>query len=277
MDSGLRTMDNSLQRERRAPNRGLYPEVGSARPLIIIPTYNERDNISEILPQILHYPQFQVLVVDDNSSDGTADSVRAAMLDFPDRIHLIEREGKLGLGTAYIAGFHWALAREYTHIFEMDADFSHHPAALPRMLHASRQADLVIGSRYVPGGRTVNWSPVRKVISRGGSLYARTILGLPIRDLTGGFKCFRRHVLESIDLDSVESTGYAFQIELTYRAALAGATIVEIPITFSERLHGTSKMSSTIFFEAMYRVLQLRLEAGSGWATGADTLGVPVD
>jgi dolichol-phosphate mannosyltransferase len=143
----------------------------------------------------------------------------------------------------------------------MDADFSHHPAVLPRMLQASRHADLVIGSRYVPGGRTVNWSPIRKIISRGGSLYARTILGLPIRDLTGGFKCFRRNVLESINLDAIESTGYAFQIELTYRAYELGFSIAEIPIVFAERLHGTSKMSSAIFGEAMLRVLQLRLDS----------------
>ncbi len=270
-------MANRLQHYRRVPNRRLSPGVSASRPLVVIPTYNEHDNIREMLPQIMSYRQFHVLVVDDNSSDGTARAVREAMRVWPGRIHLLEREGKLGLGTAYIAGFRWALRRDYTHIFEMDADFSHHPAALPRMLQASRQADLVIGSRYVPGGRTVNWSPVRKLISRGGSLYARTILGLPVRDLTGGFKCFRRHVLESIDLDTIESTGYAFQIELTYRAAMSRFRIVEIPITFAERLHGTSKMSSTIFFEAMYRVAQLRWETGHNWTPRDDTVGVPAD
>jgi dolichol-phosphate mannosyltransferase len=156
----------------------------------------------------------------------------------------------------------------------MDADFSHHPAVLPRMLQASRHADLVIGSRYVAGGRTVNWSPIRKIISRGGSLYARTILGLPIRDLTGGFKCFRRTVLESIDLEAIESTGYAFQIELTYRASRMGFSIAEIPIVFAERLHGTSKMSSTIFAEAMLRVVQLRLD---GTRAARRPMALPVE
>jgi len=270
-------MPNHLRHYRRIPNRRMAPEISPARPLVVMPTYNEADNIREMLPQIMSYRQFEVLVVDDNSEDGTRETVRAAMRAYPGRIHIIEREGKLGLGTAYIAGFRWALRRNYTHIFEMDADFSHHPATLPRMLQASRHADLVLGSRYVPGGRTVNWSPIRKVISRGGSLYARTILGLPIRDLTGGFKCFRRHVLESIDLESIDSTGYAFQIELTYRAALSGFRLVEIPITFAERLHGSSKMSSTIFFEAMYRVLQLRLEGRPVSAPRDTSLGVPAD
>lgn len=259
-------MANHTRHYRRVPNRRLSHRATAAQPLVVMPTYNESANIREMLPQIMHYRQFQVLVVDDSSTDGTADAVRDAMRNWPDRIHLIEREAKLGLGTAYIAGFRWALARDYTHVFEMDADFSHHPATLPRMLQASKHADLVIGSRYVPGGRTVNWSPVRKLISRGGSTYARAILGLPVRDLTGGFKCFRRQVLESMDLDRIESTGYAFQIELTYRAALADFNIAEIPITFAERLHGTSKMSSTIVVEAMYRVLQLRWEAGTRWA-----------
>lgn len=270
-------MANRVQHYRRVPNRRLSSGVSASRPLVVIPTYNEHDNIREILPQIMQYRQFHVLVIDDRSADGTATAVREAMRAWPGRIHLIEREGKLGLGTAYIAGFRWALSRNYTHIFEMDADFSHHPATLPRMLQASRHADLVIGSRYVPGGRTVNWSPLRKVISRGGSLYARTVLGLPVRDLTGGFKCFRRHVLESIDLESIESTGYAFQIELTYRSALEGFRIAEIPITFAERLHGTSKMSSTIFFEAMYRVVQLRWEAGQRRSPVDGRLGVPAD
>lgn len=270
-------MPNHLRHYRRIPNRRMTPGINPARPLVVMPTYNEVDNICEMLPQIMAHRQFEVLVVDDNSQDGTRDAVRAAMLTYPGRIHMIERQDKLGLGTAYVAGFRWALQRDYTHIFEMDADFSHHPATLPRMLQASRHADLVLGSRYVPGGRTVNWSPIRKTISRGGSLYARTVLGLPIRDLTGGFKCFRRHVLESIDFDNVNSTGYAFQIELTYRAALSGFRLVEIPITFAERLHGSSKMSSTIFFEAMYRVLQLRLDSHRLSAPRDSTISVPAD
>lgn len=247
--------------------------MGPARPLVVIPTYNEFENIRQMIPAIMEYPDFHVLIVDDNSKDGTAHAVREFQTTYPERLYLIEREGKLGLGTAYIAGFTWALQRDYTHILEMDADFSHHPAVLPRMLQASRHADLVIGSRYVPGGRTVNWSPIRKIISRGGSLYARTILGLPIRDLTGGFKCFRRSVLESINLDAIESTGYAFQIELTYRAAGLGFSIAEIPIVFAERLHGSSKMSSTIFAEAMIRVLQLRLD---GTRPVGQPIGLPI-
>lgn len=239
--------------------------MGLSKALVVIPTYDEHENIAKMIPAIMTYDDFHVLVVDDNSRDGTADIVKQMADEYPRRVHLIQRAGKLGLGTAYIAGFTWALQRDYTHIFEMDADFSHHPAALPRLLQATRYADMAIGSRYVAGGRTVNWSPLRKVISRGGSLYARSILGLPIRDLTGGFKCFRRQVLESIDLSAISSTGYGFQIELTFRAAEAGFRIVEIPITFAERLHGTSKMSSTIFFEAMVRVWELRSE--SGWAS----------
>jgi dolichol-phosphate mannosyltransferase len=210
----------------------------------------------------MQHPGFELLIVDDGSPDGTASVVRELAALYPGRVHLIEREGKLGIGKAYIAGFTWALDRDYTHILEMDADFSHHPSTLPRLLQASRHADLVIGSRYIPGGRTVNWPQVRKLISRGGSLYARTVLGVPIRDLTGGFKCFRRHVLESIDFSSVSSTGYAFQIELTWRAAQLGYHIVEVPITFAERERGESKMSAGIVAEAMLRVLQLRLSGG---------------
>jgi dolichol-phosphate mannosyltransferase len=233
----------------------------ATRALVIVPTYCERQNIARLVPAILAHDSIEVLVVDDGSPDGTADAVRKLAEQYPGRVHLIEREGKLGLGTAYLDGFRWALARDYTHMIEMDADLSHHPAALPRLLHASRQADLVIGSRYVPGGRTVNWPGYRKMISRGGSFYARSLLNLPVRDLTGGFKCFRRVVLESIDLDSVNSTGYAFQIELTYRAATRGYRIAEIPITFAERTHGTSKMDSSIVIEAILCVLRLRASA----------------
>jgi len=224
-----------------------------------MPTYCERQNVIQILPAILAHDGIDVLIVDDASPDGTADAVRVFAAEHPARVHLIERERKLGLGTAYLTGFQWALARDYTHIIEMDADLSHHPAALPRLLQASRHADLVIGSRYVPGGRTVNWPAHRKLISRGGSLYARWLLRLPVRDLTGGFKCFRRVVLESIDLDSVDTTGYAFQIELTYQAVKRGFSIAEIPITFAERRHGVSKMDSKIVVEAILCVLRLRL------------------
>lgn len=240
-------------------SRRVDPNGDRIRALVIVPTFCERENIVQLIPAILAHDGTEVLVVDDGSPDGTADAVRELAGRYAGRVHLIEREGKQGLGTAYLTGFRWALARDYTHMIEMDADLSHHPATLPRLLQASRDADLVIGSRYVPGGRTVNWPAHRRLISRGGSLFARSLLNLPVRDLTGGFKCFRRFVLESIDLDSVDSTGYAFQIELTYRAAHRGFRIAEIPITFAERQHGQSKMDSTIVVEAILRVLRLRL------------------
>ncbi|MEX1158099.1 MAG: polyprenol monophosphomannose synthase [Thermomicrobiales bacterium] len=242
-----------------SPSRRVEPTAEHVRALVILPTYNERDNVRQIIPAILAHDGIEALVVDDGSPDGTAAAVRELAATHPGRVHLIEREGKFGLGTAYLNGFAWALARDYTHVIEMDADLSHHPAALRRLLQASRHADLVIGSRYVSGGRTVNWPAHRKLISRGGSIYARLLLNLPVRDLTGGFKCFRRLVLESIDLETVDSTGYAFQIELTYRAAISGFRIAEIPITFAERLRGESKMDSRIVIEAFVRVVRLRL------------------
>jgi len=232
-------------------------ELGS-RSVVVIPTYNEAENIRRLIPAIMDYAAFDVLVVDDGSPDGTADVVQTCAGAFPGRVHLLNRARKLGLGTAYVAGFSWALQRDYTHIFEMDADFSHHPATLPRLLAASEQADLVLGSRYVRGGRTINWPWHRKLISRGGSIYARRLLGVGFQDLTGGFKCFRRQVLEALDLDAISSTGYAFQIELTYRAWQHGFRIVEVPITFAERTVGTSKMDRAIVGEAVLRVLQLR-------------------
>ncbi len=232
-----------------------------AKALVILPTYNERENLSALIPIILAEPAFDVLVVDDNSPDGTAALVEELAAEHPGRVFLLRRRAKLGLGTAYLAGFRWALARDYEYVFEMDADFSHDPAALPRLLSRAAAADLVLGSRYVPGGSTANWSLARRLISRGGSLYARLILGVPYQDLTGGFKCFRRRVLETLDLDAVHSTGYAFQIELTYRAHRAGFCIVEEPIRFEERRAGKSKMSATIVLEALLRVWQLRLTA----------------
>lgn len=241
------------------PSRRLEPVNEITRALVVMPTYCERENVERIVPEVLAHDGVDVLVVDDGSPDGTADVVRALQAVSPDRVHLIERAGKQGLGTAYLTGFRWALTRDYTHIIEMDADFSHHPASLPRLLQASRYADLVIGSRYIPGGRTVGWPIHRKLISLGGSIYARLLLGLPVRDLTGGFKCFRRYVLESIDLDSVNSTGYAFQIELTFRAANQGFRIAEIPITFAERIRGRSKMDRSIVLEAVLCVARLRL------------------
>ena len=227
--------------------------------LVIIPTYNERENLPDLVRAILAQGDFSVLIVDDNSPDGTgqiADELKSASAG---RVDVLHRPGKLGLGTAYLAGFKYALAQGYDYIFEMDADFSHNPAVLPRFLAAIEQADLVLGSRYVAGGGTVNWSLLRRIISRGGSLYARLILGLPFQDLTGGFKCFRRTVLATLDLDAVRSNGYGFQIELTYRAAQHGFRVREIPITFVDRQVGRSKMSRRIVVEAMLMVWRLRL------------------
>jgi dolichol-phosphate mannosyltransferase len=224
-----------------------------------IPTYNERENLQAITEAVLTSdPRLEVLIVDDNSPDGTGDLAdRLAAGD--ERIHVLHRPQKQGLGRAYLDAFRWALSRPYQYLLEMDADFSHHPKYLPQLLNeAERGTDLVLGSRYVPGGGTLNWGRVRQMISRGGSLYARIALGIPIRDLTGGFKCFRRRVLESIDLDAVRSNGYAFQIELTYRALQKGFRVKEVPIVFEDRRVGQSKMSRTIFFEALMMVWKLR-------------------
>ena len=231
--------------------------------LIIIPTYNESDNIEKLLDLISRTdPAAHVLIVDDNSPDRTYEIVERLMqTSYPGRLFLLKRAGKLGLGTAYIAGFKWALARDYDYIFEMDADFSHDPKYLPAFLTAIEKHDLVLGSRYVPGGGVKNWGLLRKIISRGGSLYARTILGLSLRDLTGGFKCFRRQVLESIDLDAVKPNGYSFQIEMTYRARCKGFRICETPIVFEDRTAGKSKMSRKIFLEAVLMVWKLRMDS----------------
>ena len=229
-----------------------------ALPLVVIPTYNELDNLPRILDATREsLPAAHILVVDDGSPDGTgalADERAAA----DDHIHVMHRTEKAGLGKAYIAGFEWALARDYTHVFEMDADFSHDPAMLPVMLEAAGEADLVLGSRWVRGGGTVGWPLKRQLLSRGGSLYARGILGVGIKDLTGGFKCFNRRVLETIDLQGIAAVGYGFQIELTWRALQAGFTVREVPITFTDRIHGESKMSGAIFKEALSIVWKLR-------------------
>jgi dolichol-phosphate mannosyltransferase len=228
--------------------------------LVCIPTYNERDNLEPITQAVLAAdPRVDILVVDDNSPDGTgrlADELAAR----EPRIRVLHRARKEGLGRAYLHAFREALAAGYTYILEMDADFSHDPRYLPGMLEmALGGADLVLGSRYVQGGGTLNWGVGRRFISRGGSLYARSILGVDIRDLTGGFKCFHRRVLEGIDLDAVRSTGYAFQIELTYRALKQGFTVREMPIVFEDRRVGQSKMSRKIFLEALTMVWKLRL------------------
>ncbi len=231
--------------------------------LIIIPTYNERENLKSLCDQVLTaLPSADLLIVDDNSPDGTGQLADQMAAENP-RINVLHRSGKLGLGTAYIAGFHYALSKGYQFVFEMDADFSHDPVYLPALLGAAKDgAGVVIGSRRVPGGGTENWGLGRQLISAGGSLYARTILGLDVRDLTSGFKCFRREVLAAIDLDAVRSNGYSFQIEMTYRAVRKGFSVAEVPIIFIDRRAGQSKMSSKIFAEAMGMVWRLRFASG---------------
>ena len=233
--------------------------------LVIVPTYNERDNLGPIVAAILAAdPRLDILVVDDNSPDGTGQLADELAAKEP-RVRVYHREKKEGLGRAYIAAFKRALADPYEFIFEMDADFSHDPKYLPDFLEAMNPgADLCRGSRRVPGGGTVNWGVGRQVISAGGSFYARSILGIDIQDVTGGFKCFRRSVLEAIDLDAVKSSGYAFQVELTYRAIRKGFRVAEIPIVFEDRRVGKSKMSRKIFLEAMGMVWRLRFDALKG-------------
>lgn len=227
--------------------------------LIVVPTYNERDNVRGIAQRLLAaLPGVELLFVDDNSPDGTG-ALLDEMAATEPRLHVMHRAGKLGLGTAYVEGFGWGLARGYDYLFEMDADGSHDPRYLPQMLALAEDgADVVVGSRYVPGGGTVNWGAGRKIISRGGSLYARTILGVDVRDLTAGFICWRRSALESIDLATVSSNGYGFQIETKYRALKKGLRLVETPIVFEDRRVGQSKMSRAIVVEALLKVWALR-------------------
>jgi dolichol-phosphate mannosyltransferase len=229
------------------------------RALVIVPTYDERFNIARIIPAILAQDAcLEVLVVDDGSPDGTGAVVDAIAAN-NDRVHVLHREGKLGLGTAYIAGFRWALARKYDLVFEMDADFSHNPDKLPEFLEAIKGGDVVHGSRYQNGRvSVVNWPMSRLFLSYCANLYARGITGLPIFDTTAGFKCFRRNVLESIDLSAVRSNGYAFQIEMSFRAWKRGFRLVEIPIIFVDRTEGTSKMSKKVIREAVWMVWRLR-------------------
>jgi dolichol-phosphate mannosyltransferase len=235
------------------------------RVLVITPTYNERENLREFLDRLFNAaPATDVLVVDDHSPDGTgalADEIAAKDA----RVHVMHRAGKLGLGTAYIAGFGYALAHGYDVVFEMDTDLSHDPRYVPDFLRAiDGGADVVIGSRNVPGGGVEGWGPGRHVISKGGSLYSRTILGLPVRDLTSGYKAFSRRALEAIDLAAVQSNGYSFQIELTYRAIRKGMRVAEVPIVFVDRRAGESKMSRKIFLEAVGMVWKLRVDAVRG-------------
>lgn len=226
--------------------------------LVIIPTYNEIENMQALLPVLMKLShRFDVLVVDDSSPDGTADFVRKYSAQ-ESRVHLLKRSEKNGLGKAYIAGFKWGLERGYDALVEMDADFSHRPEDLLSLLGALEQHPVVIGSRYVPGGRTVNWGLIRKIISRGGSLYSRLILGYPVRDWTGGFNGWHAPVLKAIDLDSIRSNGYSFQIELKYKAQKKSYPVKEIPIVFEDRRVGQSKMSMRIVLEAFYKVWQIR-------------------
>jgi dolichol-phosphate mannosyltransferase len=238
--------------------------VVAERALVVVPTYNEAANLPSIVPQILAQdPRIDVLIVDDNSPDGTgqlADEMAAAN----ERIHVLHRPGKGGLGKAYLAGFRWALEREYEFVFEMDADFSHDPKFLCDFLRVAEGADLVIGSRYKTGVNVINWPISRLLLSLGANQYARWITGLPIMDSTGGFKCFRRRVLQTIDFDRVRSNGYAFQIEMSFRAWKKGFRLVEIPIVFTDRVEGQSKMNKRIVREAIWMVWWLRIKAMVG-------------
>ena len=229
--------------------------------LVIIPTYNEKENVEKMLETVmsLEYP-FDVLIVDDGSPDGTARLVEEMAKSYPNRIHLIERKGKLGLGTAYIAGFKWALERSYDYIFEMDCDFSLDPQDLVRLRIPCSEggAGVTVGSRYVKGGGVVDWPLSRRIISRGASIYVNTVLWLGVKDSTAGFVAYKREVLEAINLDAVRFIGYAFQIEMKYRAKKLGFKVTEVPISFSDRVLGTSKMSLDIFNEAFLGVLKMR-------------------
>ena len=227
--------------------------------LVIIPTYNEIENVALIIAAVQDLNKgYHVLIVDDNSPDGTGD-LADQIAQEDERIFVLHRTQKAGLGKAYLAGFKWGLDRDYDLFFEMDADLSHPADALPRFIEAIDQADVVLGSRWVKGGGVVGWPLKRRLISKGGSLYARLILGVPIRDVTGGFKCFRRSVLEEIELDQVATVGYGFQIELTWKALKKGFKVVEVPILFTDRIAGESKMSTQIFLEALSLVWKLRL------------------
>ena len=232
--------------------------------LVIIPTYNEIENITNIIEKVMTYPDnFDVLVIDDNSPDGTAEAVEELTKKYPERIFLERRSGKLGLGTAYIHGFNWALKRDYGYIIEMDADFSHNPDDLTRLYHNSKDKgyDITIGSRYVSGVNVVNWPMGRVLMSYFASAYVRFITRMNLRDATAGFVCYRRRVLEAIQLDNIEFKGYAFQIEMKFKAHAKGFKISEIPIIFINRQLGTSKMNSSIFGEAMFGVIKLKFDS----------------
>ena len=229
--------------------------------LVIIPTYNEKENVEKMIRKVFSLETlFHLLIVEDNSPDGTAEIVKKLMKEFPDKLHILERKGKLGLGTAYIAGFKWALEKDYDFIFEMDCDFSHNPDDLEQLYRtAAEGADVVIGSRYVSGINVVNWPLGRVLMSYFASMYVRIVTGMNVRDTTAGFKCFRRKVLETIDFEKIKLIGYGFQIEMKFTAYKLGFKIVEIPIVFTDRKEGTSKMSGGIFNEALWGVLKMKI------------------
>lgn len=229
--------------------------------LVVIPTYNEIENIHLVVPAVLDQEEgFELLIVDDGSPDGTGDAVKSMQAKYKGRLHLLSRLGKLGLGTAYLDGFRWGLAQGYDFLFEMDADFSHNPKDLPRLLKPALEgrADVVVGSRYTKGGKVENWPFDRIFLSYGASLYVRAITWMPVKDPTAGFKCYRREVLEAMNLDAIRFIGYAFQIEMKFRAWQLGFKVAEVPITFTDRTAGVSKMSSGIVKEAVFGVLQMR-------------------
>lgn len=232
--------------------------------LVIIPTYNEKENAAAIIDAVMKLPRrFDILVIDDNSPDGTAAIVKDKQQEYPGRVNLLEREGKLGLGTAYIAGFKWALANGFDYVFEMDADFSHNPADLMELYKACATdgADMAVGSRYLTGVNVVNWPMGRVLMSYYASAYVRMVTGMPVRDTTAGFVCYTRRVLEAIDLDAIKFKGYAFQIEMKFTAYTMGFKVVEVPIVFVNRVLGTSKMNSSIFGEAVFGVIRLKLDS----------------
>jgi dolichol-phosphate mannosyltransferase len=230
-----------------------------AKILVVTPTYNESENIEQFITQVLQQREdVEILIVDDSSPDGTGEMVERMMAKNP-RIHFLRRAGKMGLGTAYVAGFKYALERSYDFVFEMDADFSHDPKEIPRMLDKAATNDLVIGSRYTDGVRVINWPIRRLLLSYSANVYTRIITGMPVKDATGGFKCFRRDVLAAIDLEKVKSNGYAFQIEMNFKAFRKGFKLIEHPIIFADRTSGVSKMNRKIVYEAVFRVWKLKV------------------
>ena len=242
--------------------------------LVVIPTYNERENIQRLIPVILGLPQgFDVLVIDDASPDGTGEAAEELARQNPGCVRVIHRAGKQGLGSAYVQGFKFALTQTYDLIFQMDADFQHDPLDLPRFAAAAQDADVVIGSRYVEGGTTTDWSLFRRMISQGGAAYTRALLGLPYHDVTTGYRCFRRQVLQRLNLDDITTTGFGFQVEMLYRCYQLGARVTELPIVFHVRRVGESKMNSSIFVEAMALVWRLRRDGAHHRPTSVSTIG----